>query len=159
MSNACTCSCHNEEIPTEQRVQQLKDADAEAFEQSLKRFVELMKCMALGVSFGIGGAAVVASGIADRAKVVGVVGCAIGGALTVACAVLIFVKPYMHNVPSEWRARAKGVSVFSALVLAASFTFFITMDVIKDARKDRPVPESCIGSGGQFDRSSLIVKY
>ncbi|APP76839.1 hypothetical protein [Xanthomonas vesicatoria] len=159
MSDTCTCSCHNEDIPAEQHVQQLKDADADAFDQSLKRFVELMKCMALGVSFGIGGSAVAASGIADRAKVVGVAGCAIGGALAVTCAVLIFVKPYMHNVPSEWRARAKGVSVFSALVLAASFTFFITMDVIKDARRDRPFPESCVGSDSKFNRSGLIVKY
>lgn len=158
MSNGCNCINHKEELTDEERIKRQKDADADAYDQALKRLVELMKCLALGVSFGIGGSAVAASGIADGAKAVGVVGCAVGGALTVGCAVMIFAKPHMHNVRAEWRARAKGVGTFSALVMVAAFTFFITMDVIRDARIDRGASESCIGSDSKFNPSTLRVK-
>lgn len=158
MSNVCNCISHKDEPSDEELIKRQRDAEADAYDQRLKRLVELMKCLALGVSFGIGGSAVAASGIANGAKAVGVVGCAIGGALTVGSAVMIYSKPHMHNVPAEWRARAKSVCTFSALVMVAAFTFFITMDVIRDARKDRSVPESCIVSDSKFNPSTLRVK-
>ncbi|MCC8619117.1 hypothetical protein [Xanthomonas vesicatoria] len=120
---------------TKRRLRRIDNLKAEAFDVAIKRFIELTKCMALGVSLLFAGAAVKDSAPADVFRVISAFGCMLAGAASMACGTFVYLKPVLHGVPPEKRKRVKPIAIFALMMLVVISTIDTSMNILKERRE------------------------
>ncbi|CAD7382804.1 hypothetical protein [Xanthomonas arboricola] len=116
------------------RLRRIDNLKAEAFENAMKRFVELTKCMALGVSLLFAGAAVKESAPLDVLRAISAFGCMLAGAASMGCGMFIYLKPVLHGVPAEKRKRVKPIGIFMLMMLVVISTMATSLEILNERR-------------------------
>lgn len=117
------------------RSRRIENVKAEAFDILMKQFLELTKCMALGVSLLFAGAAVKDSAPLDVFRAISAFGCMLAGAASMACGAFVYLKPVLHGVPPEKRKRVKPIAIFALMMLVVISTIDTSMKILKERRE------------------------
>ncbi|WP_176141932.1 hypothetical protein, partial [Xanthomonas axonopodis] len=113
----------------------IENVKAEASDVAMKRFIELTKCMALGVSLLFAGAAVKDSAPLDVFRAISAIGCMLAGAASMICGAFVYLKPVLHEVPLEKRRRVKPIAIFVLMMLVVISTIDTSMKILKERRE------------------------
>ncbi|MCW3192333.1 MULTISPECIES: hypothetical protein [Xanthomonas] len=117
------------------RLRRIESVKAEASDIAMKRFIELTKCMALGVSLLFAGAAVKESAPLDVFRAISAIGCMLAGAASMICGAFVYLKPVLHGMPPEKRRRVKPIAIFVLMMLVVISTIDTSMKILKERRE------------------------